>query len=146
MDEFFGLFSRIFKTPLMVLNAVLGSSMGRFVQAIMSKWYILIAISGSTVVFWVLKALQDAGILDTAFKLVFDATRDAKAIAQHCVPKILNLDEMWNCISNIDQYTYSGDDDAMYKSLMDTITKQSLDGAQPHENGNEAGLIDPYAK
>ncbi len=74
--------------------------MGLFVYGILSKWYLTILISSVVVTFWVFKGLEKAGVLDTINTVMFKALDDTKIVAQYCVPKIANLSDFWNCLSN----------------------------------------------
>lgn len=140
MNDFFNIFSRIFNTPITVMRVIMGSSMGQFVYGILSKWYILIAVSGVTVVFWVLKALQETGILEGAFYIVTHALNDSKSIARYCMPKILDLGEMWHCIQNLPTYTPTNEENQIYDAidslnqLQNQSIPQNIEEVNPYDN------------
>ena len=41
--------------------------------------------------YWVFKGLSDAGIIQKAEEVVFDAFTQTKSVAQYCIPKIAHL-------------------------------------------------------
>ena len=125
------------KTPINVITRIFQSKIGIFIYGIMSQWYIIIALGSTIVVFWVFKGLKEAGVLDDAMNIVQEAIEDSKAIAQHCTPKIRNLEAMWICIQNPPKYRPSKSE----QQLIDNIEheKQKLQDSIDHANDE-----DPY--
>ena len=131
----------IFKTPLSLLSNIFSSKMGLFVYGIMSKWYIMIMLGSAIVAFWVLKGLEESGVLSEAYDTVSSAMEDSKAIARYCTPKIRNLSAMWDCIENIGKYQRTQTEQDLY----DAIEKASgiLPNHSEHQNHHEDE--DPYS-
>jgi hypothetical protein len=88
-----------------------------FIYAILSKWYFIIAIASTMVVYWVLKGLYDAGVLQAVEAVIVHGLYDVKAVAQHCTPKIANLQHFWECIQNTDAYVEHPDEGSLQKII-----------------------------
>lgn len=106
-----------------------------FTYGIISKWYILVMVPAVVVTFWIFKGLTDAGILQAAEKIVVDALQESKSVAQHCVPKILNLGDFWECLQNPPSYTPSEEEVLFEKGAKDLLDFENY-------NRNK----DPYAE
>ena len=96
--------SGIYEIPYKVMMLVRSNPMGIFIYGILANWYVVIVIGGVMVAYWVLKGLEETGILSSAFNTLTEAISHSKAIAQNCTPKILNIDALWNCISEPGTY------------------------------------------
>ena len=144
--SFFNVINTVFRTPFALVTKVFSSPMGVFVYGIMSKWYIMIMLGSAIVAFWVLKGLTDAGVLQDAWKTVYTAMEESKAIAQHCTPKIRNLKKVWHCIDNIQAYKRSDEEKQLYKDVVGEIRKG---GAAKRGNSRGEGSRrpedDPYS-
>lgn len=114
---------------------LLKSPMALFTYGIMSKWYIIVMVPAVIVTYWVLKGLTEAGILQNAENVIVNALQGSKAVAQYCIPKILNFGDFWECLQNPPTYTPSDEE-----ILLEKNTKTLLD----FENYNRN--IDPYAE
>ncbi|MFK7968003.1 MAG: DUF2670 domain-containing protein [Rickettsiaceae bacterium] len=65
--SFLGKFRVLAKSPMTI-----------FVYGILSKWFITIFVAALVVAYWVFKGLSDAGILQAAEDVVFDALTQTK--------------------------------------------------------------------
>jgi hypothetical protein len=83
---------------------LLSNPMSIFVYGILSKWYIMIAMAGMVVTFWVFKGLESSGVLSHAYHVVDQALQETKSVARYCTPKIANIGDFWNCLSNPPAY------------------------------------------
>lgn len=92
-----------------------------FIWGIVSKWYIMITIASLVVTFWVFKGLGEAGVLQNATKVVASALLDTKAIAQHCVPKILDLKLFWECVESPPSYKETKEEVMLQQKLEDFL-------------------------
>lgn len=90
--------------PVAILKRVFKNPMGIFVYSLLSNWYITIYLAGVIVAFWVFKGLEKAGVLDKFNTTLNTAILDSKSIAQHCVPKINDLNALWECAKNPPEY------------------------------------------
>lgn len=84
-----------------------------FIYSVLSKWYIIIALASTMVVYWGFKGLYEAGVLQVAETVVVKALTDVKAVAQHCTPKIANLQKFWECVKNTDKYIEHKDEEKL---------------------------------
>jgi hypothetical protein len=122
------------------LKKLMSGPMFVFVYGILSKWYLMIAMAGLVVTFWVFKGLDEAGVLKATEEIVTKALSDTKAIARYCVPKINNISTFWSCLDNPPAYEKTDEE----KSLEEGITKdlktpqkpQSLPNADPYEENH----------
>lgn len=89
---------KIFKSILM------NNPIGLFIRVIITKLSLIVFVPALMVTYWVLTGLQNAGVLDAAFRTIGRGLLETKAVAQHCTPKILNLSALWACLENPGQY------------------------------------------
>lgn len=122
-----------------ILKKLLTGPMGVFVYGILSKWYLMIAVSGVVVAFWVFKGLDKSGILQATEKVVTKALGDTKSVAKYCTPKILNLSEFWDCLENPPDY----DPDESEKQLQQQISDEQKK-LSPTNNTNSYDSNNPY--
>lgn len=122
-ESFLGKFKLVFKSPLTV-----------FVYSILSKWFITIFITALVVTYWVFKGLSDAGILQKAEEVVFDALVQTKSVAQYCIPKIAHLGNFWDCLQNPPTYTPSDEELQLEEGV-----KRAVSPLNPNK------LKDPYS-
>ena len=99
------------------LRIIIKNPLITFVYGILSKWFIVIFVTAIVVVFWVFKGLSDAGILQIAENVVFRAFDQTKAVAQYCIPKIMNLEIFWDCLQNTPTYTPSPEEEMLQDNL-----------------------------
>ena len=78
--------------------SIMKSKSGLFVQAVLLKWYILVAGSGMLAAYYVLKGLEDLGLLERWYNRVSELLGDMVGIAQHCTSKILHLESFISCL------------------------------------------------
>lgn len=108
---------------------IIANPMGAFVYGIIGKWYIMIMVAGLVVTFWVFKGLEQTGIMQSFEKILTEALDDTKSVAKNCTPKILNLGDFWECLSNPPKYEPSPDDASATSLEQDLKTK--LKNGQP---------------
>jgi hypothetical protein len=112
---------------------------GIFIYGIIAKWYIAVALAGILVVYWVFKGLESTGILDLAFTKLTDILNLSKAIAKNCTPKILNLNNVWNCLGDPGAYQQ-----AVGESQLNDIADQLQNLSQQNSVGKSQGPLSPY--
>ena len=113
------LFSQMYKVPLMVLKRGMANPMGVFIYGIITKWYVMMMIAAIVVTFWVLKGLEQAGVLQAMEAEVRYGLAQAQAVAQNCVPKIVNLPDMWDCIQHTSAKDYvEGTDEKVLRGAL----------------------------
>ncbi len=134
-------FSQAYKLPLLVLKRGMANPMGMFVYGILSKWYILVMVATISVTFWVFKGLEQAGVIDVITNELKYAFRESQAVAQKCVPKIMNLGEMWDCIQHTSGADYVQSDDE--KALSNAL-QHDLQDSETHPNTSPYGTSDTY--
>ena len=127
--------SMIFRTPMRLAKGVFASPMGIFIYGILSKWYITVMLGSVIVTFWVFKGLEKSGVLSATFNVVYNGLEQTKAVAQHCTPLIANLQNFWDCVSNVPTYVPTEEEKALYKQMHDV---EYEDPAIQHE--------DPYSQ
>lgn len=111
------LLNRIFRIPKMFFGAVMSNPIGIFISTLLGKWYLLVMLSAVVVAYWVLKGLEQAGILSAFQNTLIDALHTSKSIAQYCTPLITDLKAMWNCISNPPAYQPNADETSLQKTV-----------------------------
>lgn len=117
--------NRIFKVPKMLFGAVMSNPIGIFISSILAKWYVVVMFSSVIVAYWVLKGLEQAGVLAAFQGTLIDALYNSKSIAQYCTPLIMDLKATWNCISNPPAYQPTADESSLQKmmnNILDTIS------------------------
>ncbi|MEY3197061.1 MAG: hypothetical protein RLZZ59_429 [Pseudomonadota bacterium] len=110
-------FNQVLKLPMLAFKRILLNPMGVFIYGILAKWYVIIAIAAIAVTYWVFKGLEQAGVLRAIEVKVQEGLWDARSVAQNCVPKILHLSEMWNCITNLPEYKPSKEEIYLHDQL-----------------------------
>lgn len=137
----FEIFRQVYRVPLVLARAVFANPLGLFVYGILSKWYILIMFTAVIVAYWGLKGLEQAGILSAAEKIVTQAMLDAKSIAKYCTPKIVNLNDAWNCVQNPPSYEADKNEIELQKTIDKAMkVEKNQDGHQ--QSGSEQKLDD----
>lgn len=131
---FWDFFSQAYKLPMLVLKRAMANPMGIFVYGILSKWYIIVMIATISVTFWVFKGLEKAGVLDAMQKEVSYGFLQAQAVAQRCVPLIVDIPKMWDCIQKTtgDQYVPSGDEQSLHNDLINDLQDSNSPNTMPH--------------
>jgi hypothetical protein len=86
--------------PFLILRKVFKNPLTLFIYGIISKWYMIIMVGSLIVTYWVFDGLKKAGVLDGAESILVKAIEETTGVAQNCVPKINNLQNFWNCLSN----------------------------------------------
>ena len=130
-------FSQAYRLPLLVMKRAMANPMGLFVYGILSKWYLIVMIATISVTFWVFKGLEQAGVIDAITKELKFGFLQAQAVAQKCVPKIMVLGDMWDCIQHTSGDDYTPNDDE--KALRDTLQNDLQDN-----NSTTSAPTSPY--
>ena len=133
----------VFRAPFTLVSKLFNSQIGVFVYAILSKWYIMVMLGSAVVAFWVLKGLEEAGVLSEAYEIVSTALEDSKAIAQHCTPKIKNLEALWVCINNLPKYRRTAIEQQLYDDVEEAINRPPQ-GSDPSSDGGSGGGFGGY--
>jgi Protein of unknown function (DUF2670) len=121
--------------------AIRYNPVGMFIYGIIAKWYILVTISAILVLYWVLKGLQNLGILDAAFQILKNNLNLAKAIAQNCTPKIVHINSFWSCLSDPGIYN-----NAPGEEQMNNIGEQLQNLINQNSMGKPVKPQNPYLK
>lgn len=106
----------------------MSNPIGLFVSSLLAKWYVVVMFAAVMVAYWVLKGLEQAGVLSMFQGTLIEALYNAKSIAQYCTPLIMDLKATWNCISNPPTYHATGDESSLQKamdSILDMISGTS---------------------
>ena len=119
------------------LRRLLSNPMSIFVYGILSKWYIMIAMAGMVVTFWVFKGLESSGVLSHAHQVVSQALQETKSVARYCTPKIANIRDFWDCLSNPPAYEATPEEASLEAELNKGIERV----IKPKKNTNSN---DPY--
>ncbi len=69
-----------------------------FIMAAVQKWYLLVMIPAVTALYWVIKGLDDAGILDNVYAFIQMHLEDVVRVAKECTPKITNIKSFYECL------------------------------------------------
>lgn len=96
--------SGLYAVPYKVMLLVRANPLGIFIYGILANWYVVIVVGSVVVTYWVFKGLEEIGLLSSGFNILVEALHQSKAIAQNCTPKILHINEWWNCISDPGTY------------------------------------------
>ncbi|MGV2432345.1 MAG UNVERIFIED_CONTAM: DUF2670 domain-containing protein [Rickettsiaceae bacterium] len=128
----------------MIFKRILSNPMGIFVYGILSKWYVLVMVSTMIVTFWVFKGLEKAGVIEIIDNQLKKGFTEAQAVAQHCVPKILNLADMWKCIENPPAYVPGPDELALIESTKNDAANNVEAGKTYGESTSQTQPANPY--
>ncbi len=82
-----------------VLSVILG---------FIGPWFIIILTSFTVILYWVIQGVNESGLNKIALDRFTKATYELKGVAQHCTPKILNIQEFFYCLKDTPEYI--GDD------------------------------------
>jgi hypothetical protein len=72
----------------------------KFIFGIFSNWYLFIIGAGVSAAYYVLKGLQDAGILDRVQNFIFPIITNSVLIAKDCTPLILSVQKIYKCVQD----------------------------------------------
>lgn len=130
----FGMFGMSIKSPII-----------GFIYAILAKTITISFIGVVMVTYWVLKGLHDNGMLAKMQDAMVESLETTKAVAQHCTPKLTNLDQFLRCLDNPPKYRATREEaelvkaaEAIQKLTLQQMTEQNE--AQYFEDSNH----DPY--
>lgn len=107
----------------MIRKILIANPIGWFIYTTLGKFKILALVAIVIVTFWVLKGLGSAGVLQGATQTIAQGFSEIKAVAQHCSPKIADLEATWECIKNVPEYKPMKQEESLEKKLME-IYKQ----------------------
>ena len=74
------------------------SGAGQMIIGVIRYWYFTMTIPAVLAVYYLLKALQDSGIMDRFSDIVDNTLESVHKITTECLPLILNIHEMYRCI------------------------------------------------
>jgi hypothetical protein len=94
----------------------------------------IIMMASILVTYWVFKGLKDAGVIDSAEKILVQSLEEIKGVAQNCTPKIVNLQDFWNCLSDptSSRYVPTENDGQLQQDLQD-LQKVPVIPAEPRK-------------
>jgi hypothetical protein len=141
---FWDFFTQIYRLPMMVFKRALSNPMGIFVYGILSKWYAMVMIATIIITFWVFKGLEKAGVIDAINLQLQTGFEEAKSVAQHCTPLIMNLNEMWSCVQNPPAYVPTIDDSALSSVIMQDAEDNVKAGANIGNRNQAPAARNPY--
>lgn len=95
------------------LGMIRSNPFSLFIYTIISKWYLIVAVAGLMVCYWVFQGLAQAGIFRDVEKIVVEVLYDVKSIAKYCTPKIRDLRAVWDCIENLPEYVPDADEERL---------------------------------
>ena len=110
---FWAIVRRLFSNPLIT-----------FIYSILSEWYLIVAVGSLIVTYWVFKGLKDVGVIDKAQTILVQAVEESKGIAKNCTPRILDLADFWNCLSDPASLRYYNSDE---DKMLQNDVKRGLD-------------------
>lgn len=123
-----GLFKKLLNTPITTMF-----------YSIVSKWYLIIVGLSMIVLYWVMKGLIGAGVLDIAFSAFTNAERQIKGFAQFCTPKITDINKFMQCLMDTPEYT--GDSTS---NDIENIIKGEIKDIETKSNEDNFRLLSPY--
>lgn len=121
----------------MIRKILIANPIGWFIYTTLGKFKILALIAIVVVTFWVLKGFGKAGILQGATQTITQGFSEIKAVAQHCSPKIADLEETWECIKNVPEYQPMKQEKGLESTLMEIYKQDHM--VSPFDSGE-----DPY--
>ncbi len=74
------------------------SGAGQMVFSVIRYWYYTMTIPAVLAVYYLLKALQDSGIMDKFKTIVLGSLATVSYITQQCFPLIIDFQAMMRCI------------------------------------------------
>jgi hypothetical protein len=104
---------------------IIANPMGIFIYTILTKWYLMIAVGGLVVAFWVFKGLEESGVLHSSWQVVEKAVNDAKSVARYCVPKITDIRSFWYCLEHPPKYQRTKDEELLIEKLQNVMPNSS---------------------
>jgi hypothetical protein len=90
---------------------------GIFIYGFLTKWYIIIGLGGVMVFFWVIKGLDQAGVLKKSTAIILDGVNSSKSVAKYCTPKITNISNFIDCLNNPPKYEADQNDESVNRVL-----------------------------
>jgi hypothetical protein len=137
MFDFIGYF---LKAPGQFAKKLVTSPIGTIFYGLISKWYIISMSVSVVVLYWVIKGLSEAGILDSAYNTFIHASLEIKGFVQHCTPKIKDLNVFFQCL--IDTPSYTGDS---ITNLFEEDMMNTMKEVENHPvNHEKIYLLSPY--
>jgi hypothetical protein len=90
------MFSALFRELFKMLN----DNKAKFIFGIFSNWYIFVIGAGISAAYYVLKGLQEIGVLDRVQNFIFPIITNSVKIAKDCTPLILDMGKMYKCLQD----------------------------------------------
>lgn len=94
IQNFFGSFQRGFD----FYKGVIESAKGKWIYAILFKWYTLVVGVALVVTYNILKTLHDKGLLERLYSFVDSILQDVVRISVECTQYIDSLERLWYCL------------------------------------------------
>lgn len=71
-----------------------------FILIIFKKWYIIVMVPAITALYWILKAFDDMGILDSVENFVVHQLDMIVDVARYCTPKLFDKEALIQCLND----------------------------------------------
>jgi hypothetical protein len=107
-----------------IMRRLFSNPLTTFVYSILSEWYLIIIVGSLIVTYWVFKGLKDVGVIDKAQTILVRGIEESKGIAKNCTPRIVNLADFWNCLSDPASIRYAPTSD---EQKLERDVKSGLD-------------------
>ncbi|WP_341792806.1 MULTISPECIES: DUF2670 domain-containing protein [unclassified Rickettsia] len=125
---------------------IAANPMGLFLWGIISKWYLMVAITSLIILYYVAKGLDDIGFIDYVTKTVSEELEQTKAVAQNCTPKLgadwNHLVRFWDCLGDPGKYEVrEGTGEKQLQQSMDKLIQNQPDGTIPEP---ATPVVNPY--
>lgn len=132
----------IFKGPLLFLKKLLKNPLLVVLYTFVTKWYIIMTLSGMIVVYYVFIGLVQTGIIKKSEDILFHSIDIAKSVSQNCIPKLAgSIHEFWNCVTNPPRY----EPKAPGEDEINKIIENTIRGKNPLlESSSNITNEDPY--
>jgi hypothetical protein len=130
--------------PTSIIRKLLIGSVGSFVYGIFGKWYLIIAIPGIMVVFWVFTGLEKIGVLSAAQTTLINAVHSSKAIAQHCTEKLIRFDDFLTCLNNPPAYNPHQEEKAIEELIQQNSNEGNKGNKSEKQQSKNYDDGDPY--
>jgi hypothetical protein len=136
----FNFIGYVLKAPINFAKKFLSSPISTLFYGLVSKWYLVTMTLSVIVLYWVIKGLTEAGVIELAFNAFYDAGHQIKGFAQHCTPKIMDINKFLQCLMDTPEYV--GDE---VTDLFEEDIKRSMDEYVNHPvNHEKIYLLSPY--
>ncbi len=130
------------KAPLVFAKRFISNPLSTLFYGLISQWYLVLMTLSVIVLYWVVKGLDQAGVIDKAFYALRNAGKQMKGFAQYCTPRIMDIHDFLDCMNNTPEYT--GDEAT---NLFEQETEKDIEELKKHPvDHNRVNLLSPYDK